>query len=328
MRVGLVRCGVALLCLGLWPSRADAYFWEWIDSMSGPRFKGYSVEWRMFCVDEDLAERTSARSLLTLTEQNLAQLRLFTIDSTIRTEALGAAVTANTLAKRALGRDASTTKVMSAFVDAGQLWLGLSAQLMSAKPPDPNSDEFRREKALAQKAREDADQTADAVGPSLGVILSACPSKPNTIRRSSIDLNIAFGTHDKKIDARNKLVMVGPSFTMHVAPWLDAGVGGGVAWFSAEHYSGFTRLYIEPIRTDIRFADAICRLMSRCSAKSEDGQMRKWLQVPLIRYSMITFPRGFAENSFGTSPGYGAEVIHSLGLHFDLEVPLRAGGKL
>lgn len=39
----------ALLVVCLLPSRADAHFWEWLDSLSGPRFHGYQIDYRVWC---------------------------------------------------------------------------------------------------------------------------------------------------------------------------------------------------------------------------------------------------------------------------------------
>jgi len=48
--VSLVICALAA---GVFPARADAYFWEWVDSLSGPRFGGLLGELRFACTPEN-----------------------------------------------------------------------------------------------------------------------------------------------------------------------------------------------------------------------------------------------------------------------------------
>ncbi|MFN7915366.1 MAG: hypothetical protein U0Q55_08495 [Vicinamibacterales bacterium] len=49
MRRVVVIVGVLVTCLGLFPARADAFWWNWIDDLSGPRFGGWTVNWRVWC---------------------------------------------------------------------------------------------------------------------------------------------------------------------------------------------------------------------------------------------------------------------------------------
>src|SRR5262249_16867752 len=62
---------LVITCLCLFPQRADAYFWEWLDSLSGPKFRGFTVEWRAVCFTDGLRNR-----LLTETSDELSQAKL------------------------------------------------------------------------------------------------------------------------------------------------------------------------------------------------------------------------------------------------------------
>jgi hypothetical protein len=112
-------------------------------------------------------------------------------------------------------------------------------------------------------------------------------------------MNISWGEDLKNNE--NKLVMLGPSFTLHANSWLDVGVGGGIAWFSSANYESFTKFYLEPARVDFRPVGpghaAFCAIFDKCFRP--DSKWRDWFPVP----------------------------IDQLGIYFDLEVPLTKAGR-
>ena len=41
--------GLVLVSLSFFPARADAVIWDWLDKLSGPSYKGFSVDWKVYC---------------------------------------------------------------------------------------------------------------------------------------------------------------------------------------------------------------------------------------------------------------------------------------
>ena len=56
MRRLCATLGIVVLSLAVCPARADAYFWAWLDELSGPHFIGFLVEWRVYCKAESVAQ--------------------------------------------------------------------------------------------------------------------------------------------------------------------------------------------------------------------------------------------------------------------------------
>jgi hypothetical protein len=92
------------------------------------------------------------------------------------------------------------------------------------------------------------------------------------------------------------------------------GAGVGVAFFSSQTTESFETLYVRPCIVDFRpFA---LRRNVQFSGP--------WWQVLIFRYSTLTFPKGFEAGGFGGSlPRFEAELIHTIGLHADLEPVMR-----
>ena len=60
MRRLCATLGIVVLSLAVCPARADAYFWAWLDELSGPHFIGFLVEWRVYCKAESVAQERQA----------------------------------------------------------------------------------------------------------------------------------------------------------------------------------------------------------------------------------------------------------------------------
>jgi hypothetical protein len=328
-------------CLCVFPQRADAYFWEWLDSLSGPKFRGFSVEWRAICFTDGLlksllaatdAEATQARLALEMwtankTGDQVTDATRRAIDVTLKR--VEAATKANYFAKLAAGPPAPAPEVAFTLVTAAVAWQRVAqaraVEVVDAARGDTASVEVSALETRARQAQSEVDaaQIVALAGPiPFGVIVSACPVNTIDRRRGSLDLNVAWGA-DTKND-NNKMVMVGPSFSLRVYDWLDVGVAGGVAWFSSVEYKGFTKFYVEPAIVDVR----VVALASMLGRDKDKRPPRSWTYVPVLRYTMLTFPGGFARNSFGNGQAYGAEVVHQLGLHVDLEPLFHNAGRL
>jgi hypothetical protein len=72
----------ALLAVCLSPLPAHAYFWEWLDSLSGPKFGGGSVELQLWCVTEKRADilanfQTELEGLVLLRKNDEGEIQAF-----------------------------------------------------------------------------------------------------------------------------------------------------------------------------------------------------------------------------------------------------------
>jgi hypothetical protein len=316
MRRHLATLGLTAVCLTLFAPRAEANWWHWLDDLSGPKFKGWKIQYRLYCFSET-TENQRLKIINGLVDQ-VNQQRRTAVGSQMNLlqNASLALETAMTQATAADEKGALSKEIFNAFNASSDSWreLGLrlsdaAASKMEAEPPDATAQ--RQE---AETRRNDAESTArlyNFAGPPFipAVSVSACKSAPNKKRTGSIDINIAWGRDKKPENSEqgNTLVMLGPSFTFATVRSLNAGVGAGVAWFSSRTNPSFERVYLEPIRVEWRPALAFMK------------HPNAWLQIGALRYQALLFPNGFPPGSFGSSPRYPAEVVHQWDLVLDLE---------
>jgi hypothetical protein len=322
---------VLVLTACLAPAPAHAYFWDWVDGLSGPKFHGATVEWKVWCKTE------TAEAMLRSFRVDLDRLRSkFTAQATSQTpisrvafdRSLEALSVADKLADEALvsvrgvtGKDPSTQLVQalrfrkiardrfelaeklralggaSTLSDEAQRWMSSGAESVPAEPNIERS-EFHR------------------TGLTAGIAVSLCDAKPLERHSRYLNLNFAWA-YDKleeNVDDGNSMVTLGASYNSVITPWLTIGLGAGVATFSSRNAQTFHKFYVEPYIVDIRpFA-----------AKQSRYSQNPWPQVLFFRYSTILFPTGFEALRFGNrSPQYPAELVHTYGVHADLEPVIR-----
>src|SRR5688572_26210434 len=59
---------LVVLSLSVFPARAEAYFWAWLDDLSGPQFAGFLLEVQVMCKGKQVAD--SEHAILRLIESN------------------------------------------------------------------------------------------------------------------------------------------------------------------------------------------------------------------------------------------------------------------
>jgi hypothetical protein len=97
-------------------------------------------------------------------------------------------------------------------------------------------------------------------------------------------------------------------------PWLTVGAGAGLATFFTSGSGTFAKPYVQPYIVDIKPG----AFVPRADVRSP------WRHFVILRYSAITFPGGFDRGDFSpNSPAYPTELVHQLGVHFDLTPVLR-----
>jgi hypothetical protein len=339
---------VVVLALLACPTSADAYFWTWLDDLSGPRFHdGKLVEWKVWCKTEraDKVLQSFSNDL----DADVLRYRQGEQDA---------------LGNRAFRPPVEAIENAKAYVTDA-----VTAQATGLHDPRPFLAEALRWRRIAQKRFEAAEQFASApfdraavswrtlstlddkrdVARVLtafmssavpGIAVSLCDTKPLDKQTRYVNVNISWG-YDKKATETNdnRLVLLGASYHAVFTPWLAAGVGGGVATFSSRTQPSFQKIYIEPFLVDIRPLQAAgdgLMFLYRC-AKPGEGLKRcqksdkqkvappnPLLQVLYVRFGSLIFPTGFEPDRFNeTSPRFPAEFIRTRGFHFDFEPLIR-----
>src|SRR5262249_37009464 len=209
---------IASLCL--FPQRADAYFWEWLDSLSGPKFLGFMVEWRLQCWTDNFQENFVRATEAEVVARRQA-LEIARINPTAEAKinllqgALDAAVSANALAKLATSSPMPPPDVSIGLAEAALAWERLARARTDAASDGQRAETARNELTrLADDARQKEDTARTALSASLvpyvlpaaGVIVSVCPAKTLDRRRASLELNISWGWDKKNSD--NKMWMI------------------------------------------------------------------------------------------------------------------------
>jgi hypothetical protein len=324
---------VLVLTACLMPTPAHAYFWDWVDGLSGPKFHGATVEWKVWCkTDTAEAMLSSFRVDLARLQSAFSERAKFqtTVSSATFDRSIEALKAADKLAKAALdavtgseGNDPSLLLIEALrfrkiakerFVLAEKL-TALGAVEVSALSVEAQSWKSCGEAKIPDEPKVERSQFhRQAFSP--GIAVSLCGAKPLERHSRYVNLNFAWA-YDKLKENRddgNSMVTIGASYNSVVTPWLTVGLGAGVATFSSRNAQTFHKFYVEPYIVDIRpFA-----------AKQSRYSQNPWPQVLFFRYSTILFPTGFEQFRFGNrSPQYPAELVHTYGVHADLEPLIR-----
>ena len=146
------------------------------------------------------------------------------------------------------------------------------------------------------KTEKSIDRTVSARN-AVGVLWSACPS--DKLRRASIDLGLTVwraGQNDQFAGNRSiALTTLVPSFSWSIFSdtrydVLDAGISGGVYWFTSPGFPSVSGVILEPW-FDIHAP----------SSWSASGWAKRLAGVPTLRLGAVTFPGGFEPNVFNAT---------------------------
>lgn len=336
-RVVATLC-VMVLGLGLFPARADAFFWDWLDDLSGPHFKGFEVDIRVVCRSED-ALAVLALSLLEAKQKYERRAAGTTgpskgyFTAAASDAELGLQFSFHALQQRRNGEPASDVNRDSQIAvswgnrAAAQFKWGVRVETIGQfnaadQPPADQPPAGQPSFTLPFPAVTEIDsrkiEGLKEVGTRVvGVAYSICPAAPLMRNRSFVSLNIGWGYDDKpeNMADHNRMVTVGGSYHQVITPYLVVGAGAGIARFSSTTAVSFGKLFIQPYIIDVR-PFAVVR----------NAELRgPWWHALYVRYNGLIFPDGFEPGRFGNrSPRYGAELVHSVGIFGDLEPLVRS----
>jgi hypothetical protein len=329
-RLVTVFC-LALLGVGLSPVPADAYFWEWIDSLSGPRFGGLVFELELKCGKTSLASDVPA--IVRLQAEVRAEAATYrdtaftnTTALAYRTRAVGYAERASTVLGT-LYEEARKYQSGDGRRDEDEALKPLTALALEALAWQQRAAQSFEWAAAVQAGRNldprrqpgDYDNVERSLAvPVSGVKLSLCGYQPLERNSHFLSAAVAAGLDIKNDDGgargRHLMVTAGLSYHKVLRPWITVGAGGGLAYFNPSGATTFTKAYVQPWIVDIKPA-AFGRNADRANA---------WRHFVFVRYSGLTFPGGFERGQFNEgSEEYPTELVHALGIHFDLTPVLR-----
>ena len=327
MRRPLTVLAFVVCSLAAFPSRADAYFWDWIDDLSGPSFWGVTVEFRIWCSFEDSRNNRGylvslRRSIMEAAEKYEAAATDAPASSTRQQyyqQATQAVQRGLKSLDRALNDLASgpradvSDSVLEALVwhkrgeerfERGKSTPDTSMIVADALPPDGN-----------RVARSGTDTGGG------GISVSLCKASQFARQSQFLTVNIGYGWDKAKedeagnsVNLSNKMVTMGASYHAVIKPFLTIGFGAGLATFTSNTTEPVHKLYVQPYIIDFKPL-----------ALRKNSQLRgPWWHVLFFRYDTILFPAGFAEGSFeGQKVRFPAEIVHSVGIHADVEPLLR-----
>jgi hypothetical protein len=344
----LATLGFVALTLCLCPSPANAYFWEWLDSLSGPRFGGVLYEWRVWCgsqkgpdvlgrfrenlqADIDKYKRATGPAdaepffknavKAAETAQRFVKAAIDALEETPQNDADAHVLTALTLRRMGSELFSLGRRAPSAFATS-RLEISIKALAgYESKPIEVRPRSFG--------------------GGGIGVAVSLCSAKPYERSTKFLQVNVGVGFERKGVAPlatlgatpgaldfaqddntrplddtgdHNRLVTFGASYHAVIKPYLTVGVGAGLASFSSARVDGFNKLYVEPYIIDIK----------PLATWGDPAYRTVWRHIFYFRYSTLTFPAGFEPGRFsGRSQRYPAELLHSVGFHADLEPVIR-----
>jgi hypothetical protein len=336
MRRLVTVCLLAMLAVCVSPGPAHAYFWEWLDSLSGPKFAGASVEVKVWCQTDrraEIIERIRTRLVNRSGPYRTALVTISQIPSTSRIEFSRRGVMAADMADSFLRQAdaAAKDKTDSPRYDPSELffealrwrdyaytqfaWADRAEEAARTRNIDFSEDIQRA--ALLQglptpRALEKTQPRMAAFG---GLSFSICPAEAVDRHKRSLNVAVGYGWDQKEANQadNNRMLTIGASYHFVVAQWLTLGFGAGGAWFTSDTAESFSKAFVQPWIIDVRpFAFGQ-------KAYSPDA----WRQVWFVRVSSITFPGGFDAGQFTGSPKLRTELVHSIGIHADLDPVIR-----
>ena len=363
MRRLLATLGLVVVGLGGFPTHANAYFWEWMDKLSGPRFGGYFIDYRVWCKYENPGETAQVLVSRKATLQSTLLLYKFERQSKVNVASMDDHEMSIDVVQSLSARQKAALRYFDGAVQMETLALTSIQDALDARRKKSGADvaEFlwRAELAEAQAQSQlkwalhvlESDDNAadrrkheDELANTLalitaafvpGITISLCEARQDDRLDRYVSLNVGWGFErdtrsrffgirllgrDPDENRQNAVVTLGASYHMVVQPWLTAGIGGGVAYFSStQQRESFRKFYIEPYIVDIRPVAAIPKWKDEALAHTF-----------FFRFGAIIFPQGFEAGRFTRpepvgplSTQYPAEFLRTWGFHADLEPLMR-----
>jgi hypothetical protein len=311
------------------PPAADAYFWKWLDDLSGPQFAGTQVELRVWCATterKDLIARVRS-SLDDRTKLYRAEAFGFTRAPTMREVFLRRGVQAADIAEAYLklaetapdpkgGKQYDASEVFYHALNWRDYAIAQYAWAERAGVVGLQADMLRAAEAQMLPASKLLEPRTARLNAFAGATVSVCKAGPLDRHRQIASLNFgyAWDQKDENLADNHRMLTIGASYYLVIAPWLNLGAGAGVARFKSDTAKTFAQAYVQPWIIDVKpFAIG-----------QKKYSPEAWRQIWFVRISSLSFPGGFREGRFGPgSPRLRTELVHSIGIHADLDPVIR-----
>jgi hypothetical protein len=278
------------------PSNAFALSWYWLDDLSGPKFGGYSTDWRVYCFKE-VPRNTPTSAAAALVTKLEGQWTNVDADIARLSKAIG-------------DGDLKTAKEIVGALQA------------KATDRSPASVRATLEDLAAVLQAPDTIEVAGFFP--LSLMVSACTFERNEERRASFDVTVGLFRPQKhflllnpKADANpdgNRMFLFEGSYSSRVTSWLELGAGGGIALFTSERTESVKRLVIEPLRVDLR----------PLARWHKTNVQRVFADGVVVRIGYYIFPQGFPAQTFSDNFAQtGAEQVPYYSVVFDAERLMR-----
>lgn len=328
MRTFRAVVGLVVLFVLMRPSPAHAW-WDWLDQLSGPgKFSGPQFQFRLACFGGESAAKQVVDDLKRASEfaDKLRDGTPSRGDFDISAQAWRNFEADLKPINRSFPvlTEEDLTNVANAVKKIDQALNGVRGQ--------PTPEELKVLQEVFDTAEKELRvpvtkfvQTTAALN-STSMIVSGC--SPNRERRTSLDIAVSFLHADGDpafADSEEiRLTMLMPVFSFRVLhdpryDVLDAGVGGGVYWFTSKGFSSFSGLVLQPGYLDFH---PPTRWNSR-------NYVQRVLGAFSLRYGVIVFPAGFAADAFaGTGPHHvriPGELIKTWGIFWTVDPYVHGG---
>jgi hypothetical protein len=316
MRTFRMTLFLLVVCLLIAPAPAQAW-WGWLEELSGPgKFSGPQFEFRLVCFGEE----SEAKRLI----DTFKRVRLLTskIDG-----GTSESVKAAGDAWRDLIAELNATRLTLPVIDATEVNTAAAALAKSWKKfhdtlhvPEAAQNPQWIAKVGEMDMKALIGETDVAVQPlvarvvrgitsigSTGVFLSAC--SVNKKRRSSIEVGVNLWHTGATSDFANrqeiKLTTLMTLFSFRIFPdprfdFVDAGVGGGVYWFTSTGFDSFSGVILQPGRLDFHAPTLWATYPFKDVNKRTTtlNTLRRIAAAPSFRYDVMFFPAGFDADAF------------------------------
>lgn len=316
MRTFKTTLFLLVVCLLIAPTPAQAW-WGWLEELSGPgKFSGPQFEFRLVCFGEE-SEAKRLIDAFKRVRRLTSKIDGGTADAVKAAEEAWRDLIAELNATRLTLPVIDATNVNSAAKALEQSWKTFHGTL---GVPEAARNPQWVAKVGEKEMQTLINETDVAVQPlvarvvrgitsinSTAVFLSACSIDKK--RRSSIEAGVNLWHTDGVGDFANrqeiKLTTLMALFSFRIFPdprfdFVDAGVGGGVYWFTSTGFDTFSGVILQPGRLDFHAPTlwATYPFKGVNQRTTTLNTLRRIAAAPSFRYDVMFFPAGFDANAF------------------------------
>jgi hypothetical protein len=300
----------------LTPVPAHAYFWDWVDSLSGPQYHGATIEWKVYCRTSQPTKVVESLKLdfqgdLDLYRQMMTDNPGWKDDLQLAVDALDSGVDDLDNAIAALpSRKAPSASVLVANALESRFYAArVVAWLHKGKKGDKPE---QTTKAADTERVKPMGMIGSNVFVDLGISASLCEAGPLERHTQYLALNIGWGSdtkRDPQFEAfatdNNPATDPNPdknTYIIDVRPVraVTEAIGFAGRWKRAGFWNFKAALQPKKLPSRNPLPDLL-----------------------YLRYNAFIFPTGFEAERFRGSEQFQAEFVRAYGVHVDLEPLIR-----